>query len=743
MDTTPIDRILAAIELATGPGKKTGPNRYELRCPAHPDHEPSLGLTCNSQDQALLYCQAGCNTADVLGAVGLAMRDLYPIRPDDRRTDPVVATYRYVDETGVLLFEVLRTASKKFRQRRPDPVKPNAWIYNLDGVRRVLYRLPAVMQAIHEGQTIYLPEGEKDVHTLEQDGLVATTLPGGVGKWRPEFTEALRGAHVVVICDRDTSGAGVRHGRNVAFLLQAVAASVTLMQPASGKDYTDHHTMGLGVDELEFVAIDMATPAAPPLPGQDGPVDGPPEPVSPAADDGWKERVRLTPASAFKIKPVRWMWQDRMPLGEICLVAGREGVGKSTFLAWLAAAITNGNLPGVYHGEPRAVLYSATEDAWSYTIAPRMLAAGANLDLVYRIDVIEEDGTPGKLILPRDSRHLPEIAESVKAAALMCDPILSLVDGRINPNQGSELRTALEPLKHAAEQAGLAIPALVHFNKTRDVDVLSMIAGSRSWAEVARAALAIAQDQDQDDYTCVVSQAKNNLGRKNLPNLTYTIDDVALETDDGPPAHIGRLRWTGESDTQAEEVLQRKPTGAGSRDTNNRTQTAIIQYLDDLGHAASPRQIADALPDVLNHENAKKTLARLAARGTINRVGTGLYSTTNTDVTGVTPEGREGQPLLARTRVDPSESLSLSPPQVRGVEGKGRGQEREGQGQGRKGYTPPVPQRSPDTMISCRGCHGPLMPVEEGQVYHPTCHPEDQAVDLTREVPPTEETATT
>ena len=57
-------------------------------------------------------------------------------------------------------------------------------------------------------------------------------------------------------------------------------------------------------------------------------------------------RIRLTPASAFKIKRVQWLWDGRVPLGEITLVAGREGSGKSTFLAWLARAITRGELEG-------------------------------------------------------------------------------------------------------------------------------------------------------------------------------------------------------------------------------------------------------------------------------------------------------------------------------------------------------------------------------------------------------------
>jgi hypothetical protein len=265
------------------------------------------------------------------------------------------------------------------------------------------------------------------------------------------------------------------------------------------------------------------------------------------------------------------------------------------------------------------VLYAASEDAFDYTIAPRMAAAGANLELVYRIDV-EEEGLPGGLSLPRDSRALPEVARQYNAAVLMCDPILSLVDATINPNHGKELRTALEPLKRAAEAAGLAIPALVHFNKTRDVDVLSMLAGSRAWAEVARAVIAVARDEREEtnEYTCIVSQVKNNLGRLDLPNLTYTIRDATIETDEGE-AHIGRLVMLGETSMTAEDILQRR-SGSGS---NSEAARQILAHLEQAGRGQSPKQIADATG--IKPATVRGTLRRMVDERLIHAPMTGVY----------------------------------------------------------------------------------------------------------------------
>ena len=53
-------------------------------------------------------------------------------------------------------------------------------------------------------------------------------------------------------------------------------------------------------------------------------------------------------------------------------------------------------------GTPRAVIVAATEDSWAHTIVPRLMAAGADLDRVYRVDVVTVEGTDSALSLPGD-----------------------------------------------------------------------------------------------------------------------------------------------------------------------------------------------------------------------------------------------------------------------------------------------------------------------------------------------------
>jgi 5S rRNA maturation endonuclease (ribonuclease M5) len=228
--------------------RRLGDDKWQARCPSHDDRTPSLSVAL-TPERWLLYCQAGCPTEQVVADAGLEMGDLFAENGNGHRE--VIDTYDYTDERGELLFQVVRFAPKDFRQRRPDGV--GGWEWRLGDTRRVLYRLPRVLEAVQRGERVYVAEGERDVHSLEKLGLTATCNAGGALKWRSEHSNALRGAEVVVIADRDD--AGREHAKQVAESLQGVAADVEVVEPATGKDAADHLTAGRGLDDFVPLVI--------------------------------------------------------------------------------------------------------------------------------------------------------------------------------------------------------------------------------------------------------------------------------------------------------------------------------------------------------------------------------------------------------------------------------------------------------------------------------------------------------
>ncbi|MEV6927423.1 AAA family ATPase [Dactylosporangium sp. NPDC051485] len=296
--------------------------------------------------------------------------------------------------------------------------------------------------------------------------------------------------------------------------------------------------------------------------------------------------IVLTPASAIRMRPVYWTWTDRIPAGSITLIPGREGIGKSLTLAWLSAQITRGTLPGQHLGQARPVIYAASEDSWAHTIGPRLYAAGADMDLVYRVDIQEETGFDA-LTLPRDCSALAVEIRRLGVALIAADPLLSLIAAGIDTHRDRDLRTALEPLAKMADTTGCAVVGLAHFNKSASPDALNLITGSRAFSAVARAVISIARDDDAGDGSCVMSQSKNNLGRLDLPSLRYIVESAEVPTDEGP-AYVGRLVFTGESDRSVADILG---DNAGTGDADNRTERDavakwLIAYLTEQGGEA-------------------------------------------------------------------------------------------------------------------------------------------------------------
>jgi AAA domain len=193
----------------------------------------------------------------------------------------LVAKFDYVAVDCTRLFQVLRferpDGTKTFRQRHRDA--KGSWVNNMDGVERVLYRLPDVIEAITTLQSIFLVEGERKSDTLAAWGIFSTCNVGGAGKWLPSYTETLRDADVIILPDNDEPGR--RHAQLVAGQLHGVAKRVRILElpdlPSKG-DIVDwaaaRGTRKVLWSLVETTAVDWAPPPLTSLQQQDRPSSG-------------------------------------------------------------------------------------------------------------------------------------------------------------------------------------------------------------------------------------------------------------------------------------------------------------------------------------------------------------------------------------------------------------------------------------------------------------------------------------
>jgi putative DNA primase/helicase len=259
---------------------------FSARCPNHDDAKNSLLLKEQPSGKITIDCMAGCRFNDVLARLDLKVKDLYPNeQTNGKKAEPkreIVKTYQYTDEADNLLYEVCRLEPKGFYQRRPHddggwiwalsegeyakqpngdwkPVKaetPSTYLKdNFEEVRRVLYRLPELLNANKEC-LIFLCEGEKDADNLAAIGLLSTTNSKGAAAWRDEYTEILRESRVVICVDHDR--AGIERGERLVEALSKADCQVQIFDPfrnepiaeKHGKDISDWLEAGNTVEDL-------------------------------------------------------------------------------------------------------------------------------------------------------------------------------------------------------------------------------------------------------------------------------------------------------------------------------------------------------------------------------------------------------------------------------------------------------------------------------------------------------------
>lgn len=175
--------------------KRCSEGQYMARCPCHDDKRQSLSIG-RGQKGVVLKCQAGCDTREIIARVGLKPADLFYEQHSKTQERPqIVATYNYPG--GV---QKLRYSDKHFGWRQPDG--KGGWIWNRRDVKPSLY----IAGELSDG--IAVVEGEKDADNLHLLGWDAVSGADGAGpgKWKPEYTEQLKGLSVCIFQDNDDVG---------------------------------------------------------------------------------------------------------------------------------------------------------------------------------------------------------------------------------------------------------------------------------------------------------------------------------------------------------------------------------------------------------------------------------------------------------------------------------------------------------------------------------------------------------
>jgi hypothetical protein len=511
-------------------------------CPAHEDDRASLSVTLTDDDTILVRCHAGCEQQEVLDALYFTYNIKTSELSNGERRE--VARYVYRDGGGNPVFTKVRFKPKEF------VIEPAG-----ADTKSNLYRLPEILAA-PAVKTVLWVEGEKAVDRLTELGFVATTM-GGASKAPDKAVKVLKGRRVVILPDNDEPGK--KHALTVSRCLKAAGVQTVRVLnlpdlPPKG-DVVDWLDMGFSPETLgEHVRRSLGSYSA--------------------AD--------------IKIADPKWAWKPRVPATGLTLVFGEAGIGKSTMILDFVARWTRGDpMPesvGTVFKPVNVGIYGCEDDVASVVI-PRLMAAGANLDRVFLLELDRE--TP---ILPNQVGRIREICQENDVHVLILDNIENGM-GTIDTADSRSLRMALNPL------SDLGMPVIaIHHPKKGAVNVMAREAmtGSQAYTNVARSTMMVIPTDEEglvafalvkSNYVSV-NDARTlyfKIGSREVDGLNESQPVVEWKGGDRTTAEIWQAKARARFITAQQEALveAQKTKNEGGRPKVTGIEEAVLGFLKE------------------------------------------------------------------------------------------------------------------------------------------------------------------
>jgi putative DNA primase/helicase len=275
---------------------------------------------------------------------------------------------------------------------------------------------------------------------------------------------------------------------------------------------------------------------------------------------------------------IDWIWTGVLSLGKHTLIAGVQGDGKSQVVYSIAAAVTTGSKwPGSEERAPQGyvILFNA-EDTPEDMMAPRLIAAGADMRFIIIMKAVKDESGKRKFNLIDDLERLTKLANKIRAEnpdtpvqLIAFDPISSYLGGDLDSHSNTELRNALDPMGQMAYDTGAAVLSVSHLNKSgTGVNALNRVMGGAGFTAAPRAAFAVIRDAEKPLVRMMLPLKTNITSDAEKFGMCFTLGQGDGGTDKRTNTKIiaPMVVWGDKTTMTADEALRaqneklRKPT---------------------------------------------------------------------------------------------------------------------------------------------------------------------------------------
>lgn len=354
------------------------------------------------------------------------------------------------------------------------------------------------------------------------------------------------------------------------------------------------HTVPLSLDEIRALVLNLL-----PLPVEQESlnfiIDGLKHGVRPdSIPNDWQWPVNAQNVADERLE---WLWNGQIPLGQMTMLDGPGGVGKSCIGLDIAARLSRAEpMPGdkTIRGFERSLIIASEDDL--PVLRGRLIAAGARLEFI--------DLLPDPILLPSRAANLRAICEQGQYRFVVCDPIYSCFDRGLSANAELDVRAVLAPLRTIARDLKLAVLLLRHLNKDVGAEPTIRGMGSVAFSNYCRSSLFI-WGGFNGTYETVMRQIKTNNGPISQ-KWPYRIEGVELPTGSFP-----RVVWGQpiEAGAFADEPGIKKTKQAEAKKTN--PKASVDQPDQDVPDQDVDECLASFLA-ILNDSEASKKCPAVA-----------------------------------------------------------------------------------------------------------------------------------
>jgi hypothetical protein len=255
------------------------------------------------------------------------------------------------------------------------------------------------------------------------------------------------------------------------------------------------------------------------------------------------------------IATTEWLWQDRVPFGELTSLEGDPASNKGTLTVDVAARLSVGAcMPGTKKAvKPARSLFFLREDSVERTLLPRLHAAGGDDSMVAAVTA--------PVYLPRDLAEVARYAERANPRLLVFDPLPSFIEKSMLID--TAVRKALDPLADLAKQTGIAIILVRHLTKSKGRRAMYAGSGSIGVMAACRSALMMGAPPDDEDMRVLapvksMGQVPSSLLAEPVAVTVSIVGLVAGLARVKGRAPAVRLEWRGFSRYTAADLLAGK-----------------------------------------------------------------------------------------------------------------------------------------------------------------------------------------